>query len=55
VVQVIEAKYGGDGLEGDFEIVDDDPAEGLENLETDQTAATSQKAAASAQLADAEW
>lgn len=58
VVQVIEAKYGGDGLEGDFEIVDDDPAEGLENLETDQPRTAAQAAdtsASKAQLADAEW
>lgn len=46
-VQVIDAKYGGDGLEGDFEIVDDE-TESLEGFETDAGQTTQAAQAAQA-------
>lgn len=52
VVQVIDAKYGGDGLGDDFDIVDEDPAEGLEGFDTGHTAAAGET---KSKLEDAEW
>ena len=44
-VQVVEAKYGGDGLGDDFEIVDAPPAASVEQFDAN----------AGKELADAEW
>jgi len=56
VVQVIDAKYGGANLEDDFEIVDADDSEGLENLQTDAVAAKTQaKEPEKVAAGDMEW
>ena len=49
-VQVVEAKYGGDGLEGDFEIVEADSASGFAAMDADAAVETKKT-----ELADAEW
>lgn len=56
VVQVIDAKYGGDNLEGDFEIVDDDPSAALEGFDAEGAASEAKASSAkTAQLEGAEW